>query len=68
MLDLVASISDNNGFACKLTGAGGGGCAFVLLPPNTDVARILSLQDDLRSAGFETMECEVGKNGVELEY
>ena len=32
-LDQVCAVARERGLAAKLTGAGGGGCAFILLPP-----------------------------------
>lgn len=32
-LDHIVAVAKRHGFHAKLTGAGGGGCAFVLIPP-----------------------------------
>lgn len=33
-LDQIVAVTKRHGFYSKLTGAGGGGCAFVLVPPS----------------------------------
>lgn len=34
-LDQVCAMAQERGLAAKLTGAGGGGCAIILIPPGT---------------------------------
>ena len=68
-LDSVISASSRRGFASKLTGAGGGGCAFVLLPPQEiDTSReesVSSLIDELQGTlGYTCFETKVGGVGV----
>lgn len=46
-LDFVYSCSKGFGFPCKLTGAGGGGCAITILPENKCDEEAL-LEDSLR--------------------
>jgi mevalonate kinase len=70
-LDSVVSASSMRGFASKLTGAGGGGCAFVLLPPQEiDTSReesVSSLIDELQGTlGYTCFETKVGGAGVLL--
>jgi mevalonate kinase len=49
-LTAVWEASRRHGMACKLTGAGGGGCAFTVLPPASTSAdtEIANLQHELR--------------------
>lgn len=61
--------------AGKLTGAGGGGCALVLLPPSgmstppTDVeAQIAVLTQLLIQKGFTSIEANIAEPGIRLEY
>lgn len=42
-LNAVVAASEERGFACKLTGAGGGGCAITLLPSKHPQSLPLSL-------------------------
>jgi mevalonate kinase len=70
-LDAVITASLERGFASKLTGAGGGGCAFVLLPPkDLDTSReeaVTSLIDELQGTlGYTCFETKVGGYGVLL--
>jgi mevalonate kinase len=70
-LDAVISASERRGFASKLTGAGGGGCAFVLLPPQElDSSReesVSSLINELQDTlGYTCFETKVGGFGVLL--
>ncbi|XP_004365210.2 mevalonate kinase [Capsaspora owczarzaki ATCC 30864] len=39
----VRSCAERFGFGCKLTGAGGGGCAFILLPPDASPETVAAL-------------------------
>lgn len=67
-LETILQISKQNGFSSKLTGAGGGGYAIIILPPdymNSETFR--SLESDLIVAGFKTMETEIGGSGVSVE-
>lgn len=65
-LDLVCSICQENGLHCKLTGAGGGGCAFCLIPPETTEDDLLSIKTALEKQNFECWETSVGGNGIML--
>ncbi|OWR55101.1 mevalonate kinase [Danaus plexippus plexippus] len=55
------------GFGCKLTGAGGGGHAIVLLPPSSDQTTIDSLIADLKNKGYAVKDTHLGSDGVSLE-
>lgn len=48
----------------KLTGAGGGGCAFTLLKPNVKKAALEKLDEELAANGFEKFETTLGGHGV----
>ena len=66
------------GLAGKLTGAGGGGCALVLLPPSgistpnssqEDCdAQIAVLKQLLNLKGFTSTETNISEPGIKLEY
>eukprot|EP01133_Synstelium_polycarpum_P008388 gene8388-9867_t len=65
-LDTVVSVSKSFGFHSKLTGAGGGGCAFTLLKPSTDKETVDRLKDALKSKGFDSWEATIGDQGVTI--
>lgn len=46
-IDLIVDIARQNNFSAKLTGAGGGGCVFVMIPPGTDNALVDKLKTSL---------------------
>ena len=68
-LNSVCEASKSQGFACKLTGAGGGGCAITLLnssslePSGGDNGRVI-LQKKLADLGFETFQSALAGDGV----
>lgn len=67
-LESIFHISNRNGFSSKLTGAGGGGYAIIILPPNyRESENFRKLKGDLTGAGFETIETVVGGSGVSVE-
>ncbi|KAF7408018.1 hypothetical protein HZH66_002555 [Vespula vulgaris] len=51
-LDRICAEAQNYGFAAKLTGAGGGGHAFILLPPDTQPEIISSISRKLIADGY----------------
>merc|ERR1711990_1323868 len=76
-LDVIISAASEVGLAGKLTGAGGGGCAFVLLPPSgmttmndreDNEAQIAVLKQLLNQKGFTSIETNLAENGIKLEY
>jgi GHMP kinases C terminal len=50
-LSTVVNASDECGMACKLTGAGGGGCAITLLPPAKSPPPLPLPSSTIESAG-----------------
>uniref|UniRef100_A0A182PU81 Mevalonate kinase n=1 Tax=Anopheles epiroticus TaxID=199890 RepID=A0A182PU81_9DIPT len=69
-LEKIFAIAERAGFASKLTGAGGGGCAFVLLPTAfRELDSFRELMDALKEAGLRSIETTVGTGaGVTLSY
>ncbi|XP_005111912.1 mevalonate kinase [Aplysia californica] len=64
-LDQIVSVAAKNGLHAKLTGAGGGGCAFVLIPPSTEASCLEKLRSELESLGQQVwMNATVGGHGV----
>mmetsp|Transcript_18590 Transcript_18590/g.18680 ORF Transcript_18590/g.18680 Transcript_18590/m.18680 type:complete len:534 (+) Transcript_18590:100-1701(+) len=62
-LTIVKEASSSLGLACKLTGAGGGGCAMTLLESKTD-AKVGELRSVLSGYGYETFCSKLGGLGV----
>jgi mevalonate kinase len=56
-LDTICAFAEQYGLASKLTGAGGGGNAFILLPPSADfsIANTLLARGGGKSADFEQL-------------
>ncbi|KAG9289829.1 hypothetical protein G9A89_015409 [Geosiphon pyriformis] len=63
-LDKVRDISAKYGLHSKLTGAGGGGCAIILLRDDVPQNVIDLVKNDLTAIGFECFETSVGGPGV----
>lgn len=59
-LENLFHIAESHGFNCKLTGAGGGGCAFVLLPPNYEqLEKYSKLCADLKENNYQVMATDI---------
>jgi mevalonate kinase len=64
-LDRICRTVSKYGFHAKLTGAGGGGYAFVLLPPcSSQQAKVQQLKEQLQKRGFVCTETELGSAGI----
>lgn len=64
-LDGIVQISKEHSLVGKLTGAGGGGFAIVLVPTGKEGALAL-LKEKLISCGFGVHDVELGGPGVQL--
>lgn len=65
-LDTICSKAKNYGFFAKLTGAGGGGFAYVFLPPDASESKTNDLSLELSSLGFSVIKTKLGGSGVEI--
>ncbi|KAL8574237.1 hypothetical protein ACOMHN_065780 [Nucella lapillus] len=65
-LDTAVQVTAGHHLHTKLTGAGGGGCAYTLLAPGTPAESVLAAREDLRQRGFDCWETSVGASGVML--
>jgi mevalonate kinase len=54
------------GFSAKLTGAGGGGFAYILIPPNASEIIVQNLNSELVENRFSVIETSLGGTGVEI--
>jgi mevalonate kinase len=64
-LEQVVSVASEYGIHAKLTGAGGGGCAFGLLTPRHDEHVVKEVVERMEEDGFDCWEVAVGGSGVQ---
>ena len=69
-LEKIFTIADYSGFSSKLTGAGGGGCCFILLPKDyKNNRKFKELCKDLEKHNFSFLETIIEKsNGVNFKF
>lgn len=67
LLDKICNEAREHGLAAKLTGAGGGGHAFILIPPNTADETISRISQKLIANGFKVIQAQVGCHGVTID-
>ena len=65
-LERVVDVARAHGLRAKLTGAGGGGCALVLLDPAADEGAVGRLRADLEAEGFECLRTVLGAEGARV--
>ncbi|XP_052797796.1 mevalonate kinase-like [Mya arenaria] len=63
-LDKICEITSRYDLHSKLTGAGGGGCAFTLLRPETNQEVVDIVRSELQQEGFVCFEADIGSTGV----
>ena len=63
-IDNVVMMAKQYGLFSKLTGAGGGGCVFAIVPPDVDEKNVEELKVKLSECGYESWETSIGANGV----
>ena len=63
-LDEICHVTSKYRLHSKLTGAGGGGCAFTLLRPDTEQSVVNDVIEELEEEGFNCFVTEVGSFGV----
>ncbi|XP_050353759.1 uncharacterized protein LOC126775719 [Nymphalis io] len=67
-LEDIRASATKHGLACKLTGAGGGGYAIVLIPPTTKQPTVEALSNELKDKGYTVSDTQLGGPGVLIEY
>lgn len=65
-LDELVATGKKYDLHAKLTGAGGGGFGFVLLPPNALQKTVESCKKDLEAKGFQVWVTELGGEGLKF--
>lgn len=65
-LEHIVSVSNHYGLSSKLTGAGGGGYAITLVPPNFSTNQLEEMKNEL-GPSFKVTEISIAENGVILE-
>ena len=63
-LDRICRTVSKYGLHAKLTGAGGGGYAFILLPPQVSEHKLQQAKETLQRKGFVCTETELGGVGI----
>ncbi|KAG1680279.1 Mevalonate kinase [Nymphon striatum] len=66
-LDDICRICNHHNLSGKLTGAGGGGCAYVLLPPDIQNEKLDRVKNELESKGYNCILSSVGGKGISLD-
>lgn len=62
----VVTTCSKYGLGSKLTGAGGGGCVFALIPPGYSKEKIDEVVKELETQDFECWRTVLGGDGVQL--
>ncbi|KAL5016284.1 hypothetical protein ScPMuIL_005873 [Solemya velum] len=63
-LDTICQVSAKYKLHSKLTGAGGGGCGFTLVPPGTSSEDVQSVMLEMENHGYDCFETSIGGLGV----
>ncbi|XP_032671686.1 mevalonate kinase isoform X2 [Odontomachus brunneus] len=66
-LDKICDEARKYGLAAKLTGAGGGGHAYILIPPDIVDETILNISQKLIADGFKVTQAQIGCSGVKID-
>lgn len=65
-LEEVILIAKSYGLSAKLTGAGGGGFALIVLPPSIDENTLKNLKERLVKKHYDCYETSLGVDGVRI--
>lgn len=65
-LEKIRAIAYKYSYAAKLTGAGGGGYAYILLFPDSEIEFIKLLSRELEEKNFHVTMTSLGGGGVKL--
>jgi mevalonate kinase len=64
-LDEICTISSSYGYHAKLTGAGGGGCAYLLLWKDNQEKR-QEMKNEFEKRGYYCFETKIGGEGLKI--
>ncbi|KAF6213527.1 hypothetical protein GE061_011247 [Apolygus lucorum] len=67
-LDEICLITKRRGLHSKLTGAGGGGHAYTLVPPDASEETLTQTISDLQAAGFLVDDIMVNGEGIAIDF
>ncbi|XP_018366886.1 PREDICTED: mevalonate kinase-like [Trachymyrmex cornetzi] len=67
-LEIICAIASTHSCRAKLTGAGGGGYAYILLPPDIKSKSIDLMTKQLEEASFDVTMTSLGGSGVKIEH
>lgn len=65
-LETICKEAQSFGFGAKLTGAGGGGYAYIVIPPKTLENDVEALKKKLIEHGFKVLITSIGGPGVQI--
>uniref|UniRef100_A0A8C4QDD0 Mevalonate kinase n=1 Tax=Eptatretus burgeri TaxID=7764 RepID=A0A8C4QDD0_EPTBU len=63
-LEQICRVTRKHGLHSKLTGAGGGGCCFTVVPPGVGANVVSAVRTELVQCGFVCWETDLGGPGV----
>eukprot|EP01126_Amoeba_proteus_P024527 TRINITY_DN2469_c0_g2_i3.p1 TRINITY_DN2469_c0_g2~~TRINITY_DN2469_c0_g2_i3.p1 ORF type:complete len:205 (-),score=46.32 TRINITY_DN2469_c0_g2_i3:86-700(-) len=66
-IDQVCRVALDHHLPSKLSGAGGGGCAFTFINQDTSPETIDKVVSELRGNGFQCYQVDIGCDGVNLQ-
>lgn len=67
-LDHIHNVAKVHGQAAKLTGAGGGGMAFIWLDPTCDEEKLQNLMTEMERAKYVCWSARLGVKGLRIEF
>ena len=62
----IVNVCRSHSLHSKLTGAGGGGCVFVLLPPYLSEEKLQFVAEELKNLNYDCFRTYLGSSGVHL--
>ncbi|XP_058791338.1 uncharacterized protein LOC131664343 [Phymastichus coffea] len=65
-IDSICAIARRHGLSAKLTGAGGGGFVYALVPPDMPTDKLHSITCELTANGFSVVETSIGGSGLDV--